>query len=36
MRTGLWDRQGGKHCKSLQGNVGRGVVSPLKKQSLWT
>ena len=31
MSTGLWDRQGGKHCKSLQRNVWRGIVSPLKK-----
>ena len=30
LRTGLWDRQGGKHCKSLQRNVWRGAVSPFK------
>ena len=29
MRTGLWDRWG-KHCKSLQRNVRRGVISTLK------
>ena len=27
---------GGKYCKSLQRSVWRGVVSPLKKQCLWT
>ena len=29
MRTGLWDRWG-KHCKSQQRNVRRGVISTLK------
>ena len=28
MRKGFWDRQGGKHCKSLEGNVrSKGVFS---------
>ena len=32
MRAGLWDRKGDKHCQSLQRNVWRGVVSPLKSK----
>ena len=31
MRTGLWDRQRGKHCELLQRNVWRGLLSPLKR-----
>ena len=29
-RKELWDRQGGKHCKSLEGNIRRKVVSTSK------
>ena len=34
LRNELWDRQGGKHCKSLEGNVWRKVVSTSKKTIL--
>ena len=33
-RKELWDRQGGKHCKSLEGNIRRRVVLTSKKR-LW-
>ena len=31
MRNGFWDRQGGKQCKLLEGNVWRKVVLTPKK-----